>query len=358
MTAGWDKEYVANKHEYQKIFEKALTLNPYTDLGFLEKTICENTNRKYAVSVNSGTDALFFSLLALEIKPEDEVLVTDFSWISSASCVSMTNAIPVFCDINLDSYHMSLESIKRMVSPKTKAIVYPHLFGNMSDVQSILEFCAENNIVFIEDACQSIGSSYKGIKAGSIGRISALSFNANKNIAGIAGGGAVVTNDEKLAEKIKKIRVHGNGEMLGYNSKMLRINAEIINHRFKSIETWQTARRNIANFYTKSLKALDLPITIQSDSNANHNYHRYVIRCENKKIRNDLKELLKAEVNYDKPISDNVMYASIYHRKDNCVNSKIVADTILSLPLNHYTKLSEAEEVVFKILEYYDRCSS
>ena len=120
----------------------------------------------------------------------------------------MTGATPVFCDIDLKTYHMSIDSIKKMYSDKVKAIIYPHLFGNMSDTSTIKEFCKDKNIVFIEDACQSLGSSYNGVVAGSIGDISTLSFNANKVVAGISGGGAIITDGD--TEIFKKLRKHGN----------------------------------------------------------------------------------------------------------------------------------------------------
>ena len=197
---GWDREYLANKEAYLKIFDSAMQKEQEQNVEFLEKSLKEITGRKYAVACGNGTDALHFSLIGLGIKPGDEVLVTNFSWISSASCVSMVGATPVFCEINILNYHMDLDSIKRMYSPRVKAIVYPHLFGNMSETKEILDFCKEKEIAFIEDAAQSLGASLNDVKAGSIGDVSCLSFNANKVVAGIAGGGAVLTDDKNKAE--------------------------------------------------------------------------------------------------------------------------------------------------------------
>jgi len=129
---GWDKEYLLNKDEYTKLFDATMQREQETNIEFLEKSLSNLLNRK-VVAVANGTDALHFSLLSLGIGKGDEVLTTNFSWISTASCISMVGAIPVFCDIDLNTYHMSLDSIKRMWSPKVKAIIYPHLFGSMSD---------------------------------------------------------------------------------------------------------------------------------------------------------------------------------------------------------------------------------
>ena len=228
MTTGWTKEYQLNKSDYLQLFDDVMQREQETNIEFLEKSLSEKLGRKVVACAN-GTDALYFSLLSLGIGKGDEVLTTNFSWISTASVISMTGATPVFCDIDILTYHMSLDSIKRMYSNKVKAIIYPHLFGNMSDTSKIKEFCQEKNIYFIEDACQSLGSSYNNIKAGTIGDISTLSFNANKVISGIAGGGAIITDGD--TEIFKKLRKHGNHEILGYNSKMLLFKAEVINFR-------------------------------------------------------------------------------------------------------------------------------
>ena len=239
---------------------------------------------------------------------------------------------------------MTLESIKKMYSPKVKAIVYPHLFGNMSDTKDILDFCKEKNIAFIEDAAQSLGSSLNDTKAGSIGDISTFSFNSNKVISGISGGGAVLTDDKDKADLIRKLRRHGNNEVLGYNSKMLLFNARVIDFRLKKLKEWISKRQDIAKQYDKQLKDY---VDIQSTSNGlNHNYHKYVVRFQNKRIRDKIKEKLNAKIHYDKPLSENVMYKNINYRKEQTYNSKIVCDTILSLPLDPYMKQEEIEKVI------------
>ena len=345
---GWDREYLANKDEYLKIFDGAMQQEQEQNVEFLEKSLTKITGRKYAVACSNGTDALHFALISLGIKPGDEVLTTQFSWISTASCITMVGATPVFCEPNILTYHMDLDSIKRMYSEKTKAIVYPHLFGNMSDTKEILDFCKEKNIAFIEDACQALGASLNGINAGSIGDVSTLSFNANKVVAGIAGGGAILTDDEDKAELFKKLRRHGNNEVLGRNSKMLMLNACFINFRLKKIKEWQDKRQAIAKQYDEALKDY---VTIQPTTNGlNHNYHKYVIRLQNKKVRDLVKDKLNAKVHYDKPLSENLMYQNIKHRQDKTFISKIICDTILTLPIHPYMTQEEVNKIINAIL--------
>ena len=348
---GYKKEYLTNKQEYLKLFDDVMQQDQEQNVEFLEKSLTRITGRKYAVACSNGTDALHFALISLNLKPDDEVLTTNFSWISTASCISMVGATPVFCDINILNYHMSLDSIKRMYSDKTKAIVYPHLFGNMSDTKEIINFCKEKNIAFIEDACQALGASLNGIKAGSIGNVSTLSFNANKVVAGIAGGGAILTDDKDKAELFKKLRRHGNNEVLGYNSKMLLLNAKFIDYRLQRMKEWQSKRQAIAKRYDEQLQEY---VTIQQ-TNADHNYHKYVIRLQNKEVRDRLKEKLGAKVHYDKPLSENKMYEKIKHKKDSTFISKIVCDSILTLPIHAYMSPQEVDNIINTILIFLDQ---
>jgi len=345
---GWDREYLANKEEYLKIFDGAMQQEQEQNVEFLEKSLTKITGRKYAVACNSGTDALHFALISLGIDSRYDVLTTQFSWIATASCISMVGARPVFCEPNILTYHMDLDSIKRMWTPRVKAIVYPHLFGSMSDTKEILDFCKEKNIAFIEDAAQSLGASLNGVQAGSIGDVSCLSFNANKVVAGIAGGGAILTDDKDKAELFRKLRRHGNNEVLGRNSKMLMLNACFINFRLKKMNEWISKRQEIAKQYDEQLKDY---VTIQPTTNGlNHNYHKYVIRLQNKKVRDMVKDKLGAKVHYDKPLSENTMYKKIAHRKDKTFISKIICDTILTLPIHPYMKQEEIDEVINTIL--------
>jgi dTDP-4-amino-4,6-dideoxygalactose transaminase len=345
---GWDREYLENKEAYLDLFDKFMSQLNYENTEDFEKRFAERIGKKFAVSVANATDALHFSLLGNGIGPGDEVLVTDFSWISSAACVSMVGAIPVFCDIDLDSYHMSLDSIKRMYSNKVKAIVYPHLFGNMSDTTDIQKFCKEKNILFIEDAAQSFGSSLNNIPAGTIGDCSVYSFNSNKVVAGINGGGIFLTDDESVAKRVKLIRRHGKDQdfsMLGFNSRMYVLNAQIINLRLQNAERNQSRRQEIARKYNDTFANLPV-ITQRMSPGLNHNYHKYVIRFKDMHSRNRVKNALRASVHYEMPLSENSMYSGLAHRKDNCVNSIIAADTVLSLPVHAWMTEKETSNII------------
>ena len=338
---GWDKDYLQNKELYLNLFNEAVQKDNERNVEFLEKKISKYIGRKHGIAINSATDALYYSLKCYNIGSGDEVLVSDFSWISSASCIVMAGATPVFCDIDLNSYHMSLEEIKKKTTNKTKAIIYTHLFGNMTETKDIEMFCKENDIIFIEDAAQSLGSKYKERYAGSIGDISSFSFNHNKVISGISGGGMIFTDIDSTAEYLRKIRKHGKGkdyEMLGYNSKMFYMNAAYIEMRFDRINELQSRRIQVANKYHEELK--DLPVITQiANNDLVNNYHKYVVRFEDKETRDEVKNKLNAKIHYDSPISKNSMF-----NLTPCPNSQKASDTILSLPCHPYVTEEEINQ--------------
>ena len=358
---GWDRDYLQNRNDYITVFDQCMVKEHEGNVESLEKNMAIFSGRRHAIAVSSATDALYFSLVANNIGPGDEVLVTSFSWISSASVVSIVGATPVFCDIDYDTYHMNFESIERMTSNKTKAIIYPHLFGYMCDTSKIEQYCKEKNILFIEDSAQSLGSSLDGKKAGKIGDCSNYSFNSNKVIAGISGGGVFLTDDDEIAQKVIRLRRHGKGkddfEMLGINSKMFVPNAEIINLRLRKMGLWQQKRQEIARKYDKSFK--DFPLYIQKNARGlQHNYHKYVVRFEDKETREFAKQSLKRnginpQVHYDKVLSKNTLYQSHAYLSDDTPNAEMLQNQIMSLPIHPFLQEDEINKVIKSISDIF-----
>lgn len=353
---GWDRDYLENRDDYIALFDQMMVKEYEGSTENLEGWMQEYTGRKHCVAVSSATDALRFSLK--DIGPGDEVLVSDFSWISTSSCISMVGATPVFCDIDINSYHISFDSIKKMKSDKTKAIIYTHLFGNMTDTTEIEQWCKDNNIKFVEDAAQSIGSSLYNRKAGTIGDCSSYSFNANKVVGGISGGGMFMTDNDQEADYVRKIRRHGKDKdfsMLGYNSKLFVPNADIILYRLSKMQQWQERRNQIASIYEAELHE-DF-ITPSVTNGLDHNFHKYVIRFNSKQERKQLKDALKKQginlsIHYEKSLVDNSMYDNIFHRRDDCPNSDLASDTVLSLPIHAWLRDEEVMNLCNRILMY------
>lgn len=352
LKTGWSTEYKENREDYIQIMDDVFS-NEGENVEFLERQIEEVSDRKYAVATNSATDALYLSLLAYGIGPGDEVLVTNFSWISTSSCISMVGATPVFCDIDIDTYHISLESIKRMYSDKVKALIYTPLYGSMSDIAEILAFCKENNIIFVEDSAQAIGSSLNGVKAGSQGDCSSYSFNINKVVPGPAGGGSFMTDDIDIYHKVMKLRRHGKNkdfEMLGINSKPMPFNCAIISNRLSKMEQHQARRQEIAEIFNEEFE--DLPVVTQKNGNGlSHNYHKYVVRFEDKDSRKAAKDKLKyagipVDVHYERPLNTNSMYDNIYYRTDETVNAQLAANTVLTLPMHAWLTDEQIDQII------------
>lgn len=337
---GWDREYQNRKGEYDKVFERCMSSNHIEDVSF------PDFGRKYSIPIANATDGLHFSLKAYNIGPGDEVLVSDFSWISTSSCILMSGATPVFCDIDLDTYSLSLDSVKRMTSPKTKALIYTHLFGNMADVRPILDYCKENNIIFIEDAAQAFGSCYEWQQAGTIGDCSIFSFNSTKVIAGINGGGLFLTDDKDTANHVSKISRHGNNEILGYNSRMYLLNTEIIKLRLRYLNQYISSRQKVAKIYDEELRN----DVIVQDSHNGHTYHKYVIRFDHKDDRDRVWKQTGFKVHYPMTLSNSPIYKDVEYRKDNCINSDIAADTVMSLPIHPFLTDNEIDSVINHLL--------
>lgn len=356
----WDREYEINEGSYHTLFEKTMKKDYDGKVDFLEKNIEVFTGRYYAVGVANATDALYFALVANDIGYGDEVLVTNFSWISSATCITRAGATPVFCDIDLDTYHMSFDSIKRMVSKHTRALIYTHLFGSMSDTREIEEWCKEHDILFIEDAAQSLGSSLDGRKAGTIGDCSVYSFNSNKVVSGIAGGGMFMTNDKDMAEKVQSLRRHGKiGEEFvvqgSMNSKLYVPNAEVINLRLKSLTVWQLKRQEIAKKYDDAFKGLLITQQQKPRSTLQHNYHKYVVRFEDTETRQFVMQGIKQskkwspKIHYDMALTENKVWDGVEIRMDDTPNALHAARTIMSVPINPWLTDAEINTVIESI---------
>jgi dTDP-4-amino-4,6-dideoxygalactose transaminase len=218
----------------------------------------------------------------------------------------------------------------------------------MTDTGALQAFCKERNILFIEDAAQALGSSLDGIHAGTIGDCSVFSFNSNKVIAGINGGGVVLTDDDDIAKRVKMIRRHGKDktfDTLGYNSRMYVLNARIIEQRMKSMEQNQTKRQSIAHQYNSAFANLPV-ITPKVTNGLDNNYHKYVIRFEDKDTRKRVKNALNASIHYETPLSANNMYNSATMRSDNCTASKAASNTVLSLPIHAWLTDNEIKTII------------
>ena len=220
----------------------------------LEERIAAASDCKFAIGVSSGTDAILNGLMSLDIGPGDEVITTPFTFFATVGCIVRTGARPVFVDIDPRTYNIDPALVEQAVTEKTKAIVPVHLFGQMADMDPIVEIAGRHNLAVIEDAAQSITSTYKGRKAGSIGTLGCFSFFPSKNLGGAGDGGMIVTNNQQLHDRIKIMRNHGSNpkyyhKFVGGNFRLDPIQAAVLLVKLSHLDSWSEARRRNAAFY-------------------------------------------------------------------------------------------------------------
>ena len=351
-TLDLKEQYKNLKPEIDKAIQEVFTETNFIlgkQVGELERRIASLCNVKFGIGVANGTDALFLALKGLGIRQGDEVITTPFTFFATAETIANCGATPVFVDIEQDTFNIDVALIKKHITKKTKAILPVHLFGHSADMDPIMAIAKEHNLFVVEDCAQAIGATYKGKPVGSFGDAGCFSFYPTKNLGGYGDGGMVVTNNEKLYDTIKSLRVHGSGskryyhDMLGFNSRLDTLQAAILLVKLNYLNEWTESRRKVAAFYNEKLSGLPI-ILPHEKSYARHVYHQYTIRV---KDRERMMEQLKG-----KGVGAMTYYPLSLHKQkvfqslglaisnDCLVSSKCEAE-VLSLPV--YPELSTAQ---------------
>jgi len=331
----------------------------------LEEDIAKFVGVKYAIGVASGTDALLISLMAIGVKPGDEVITTPFTFFATAGSIARLYAKPVFVDIDPKTYNIDpnkLEDLlKKSYNPKMKAIIPVHLYGQCTDMDPILELAEKYNLRVIGDAAQSLGGTYKGKQSGSMGDTGCFSFFPTKNLGAYGDGGMVVTNDDELAEKIRLLRVHGSKpkyyhSVVGLNSRLDEIQAAILNVKFKYLPKWIKQKREKAALYNKLFheKLPDGVVTPFEAPYNYHTYHQYTIRVKDK--RDELRDYLKEQgigtsVYYPLSLHLQKCFENLGYKEGDFPESEKASKEVLSLPMYPEIKKSDVREIVEKINE-------
>ena len=326
---------------------------PY--LKELEQKIADLSDCKYAVGVSSGTDALLCSLMALDIGPGDEVITTPFTFFATAGSIRRVGATPVFVDIDPSTFNMNPELIRDAITPRTKAIMPVHLFGQVCNMDPILALAEEFNLKVIEDAAQSISATYRGRKAGSMGTCGCFSFFPSKNLGGAGDGGMIVTNDAALYERMVLLRGHGARPkyyhaLVGGNFRLDALQAAILLVKLPHLDAWSDARRRNAESYNKSFK--DLPIQIPSIARECVSiYNQYTIRVPQRdSVISSMKQAqVETEIYYPLPLHLQQCFVDLGYASGSFPEAEAAAREVLSLPC--YPELpSEARDYVAESL--------
>lgn len=340
----------------QVIQSQAFILGP--SVKQLEERIAAYCQTQFAIGVSSGTDALLVALMALDVGPGDEVITSPYSFFATAGAVVRVGATPVFVDIDPATYNMDPGKTKAAITPKTKAILPVHLYGQCADMEPILKIAAQHRLKIIEDAAQAIGAEYPfGRRAGGLGDVGCFSFFPSKNLGAFGDGGVVTTNDPDLAEKIRILRVHGSNPkyyhpLIGGNFRLDTLQAAVLNVKMKYLDGWtkrrqENAKRYAEQFWQSGLIEkgfVRLPDVVYPNERQGHIYNQFVIRVRD---RDNLREHLKnqritTEVYYPVPFHLQDCFRYLGYEKGDFPLSEQAADETLALPI--YPELSERQQ--------------
>lgn len=340
------------------------------DVQKLEAECARRSGTKHGVGCASGSDALLLSLMALDIKPGDEVICPSFTFFATASPVSRLGATPVFVDIDPVTFNIDPAALEAAITPNTKAVIPVHLFGQCADMPRIMEICNRTGLAVIEDAAQAIGANIEGRPAGSWGQVGCISFYPTKNLGGFGDGGMLITNDADFEDRLRLFAGHGmrpryHHQVIGINSRLDTIQAATLNVKMKHLESANIARQQNAQLYAALFDDAGLEADIvlpQAIYGTGHVWNQYTVRVKNGQ-RDSLKEFLAernigAEIYYPIPVHAQECYQSRPNIAMDLTETNRAADEVLSLPIFPELEEAEIQAVVAGVSSFYSMTQS
>lgn len=353
-------QYAKIQNEIDKVILESIRSANFINgpaVAEFSKSLSDYLGGAYVIPCANGTDALQIAMMALDLKPGDEVIVPAFTYVATAEVIGLLNLKPVMIDVDPHHFNITRDNIKNAINSRTKAIVPVHLFGQCADMEPILELAKEYNLFVIEDSAQAIGAVYTfkdgtQKKAGTMGDIGCTSFFPSKNLGCYGDGGAIYTNNPILAEKIKIISNHGQvkkyvHKYIGVNSRLDTIQAAILNIKLKYLDNYSKTRRNSADRYDRLLACISELVTPFRLNNSTHVFHQYTIQVKNTK-RDALKDYLEkvgipSMIYYPVPLNEQEAFKSIGSVVGSLMTTKKLCMSVLSLPM--HTELTEDQQV-------------
>jgi dTDP-4-amino-4,6-dideoxygalactose transaminase len=328
-----------------------------------EEHFAEYCSVKHAIGLDSGTAALHLALLALGVGAGDEVITTTHTFIATSEAIVLTGARPVLVDIDPRTYNIDANKIQAAITPRTKAIIPVHLYGQPAEMDAILEIADAHHIPVIEDAAQAHGSDYRGRRIGSLGTMACFSFYPGKNLGAYGDAGALVTNDDELAHKIRMLRDHGRTtkyehEVTGFGYRLDGIQGAVLDVKLKYLPEWTDKRRAHADYYTELLANVDDSIvTPYEPAHLKAVYHLYVIRTRKRdQLLQYLKEHnIEAGIHYPVPLHVQPVYKNLGYKRGDFPATEQAAQEILSLPIYPELTHAQMERVVETMREFYKK---
>ena len=346
-------EYSKLKEEFNIKINEVLSSGTFiigNEVQNFESEFSRYIGTKYGLGVNSGSDALFMAIKSLDISEGHEVITVSHTFISTVDAISRNKAIPVFVDVDPDTFCIDVSQIESKITDKTRAIIVVHLYGHPADMDPILKIAKKYDLYVIEDCSQAHGAKYKGKMVGSLGNISCFSFYPVKNLGAYGDSGFIALNDEFLFEKLEMMHNYGqskknHSDFIGLNSRLDEIQAAILNIKLEYLDNWNNERKKLANIYNKLLDN-SLYLIPNVKEYADHVYHLYVIRSDKRDVIKDylMENNIQSLIHYPIPVHKQKAYSYLGLNNDLLVTEKI-CDEILSLPINPWLKSHEIEMI-------------
>lgn len=353
-------QYQLYKTEIDEAVQAVLDKSNYImgeEISWLETSLQEFTGAKHAITCSSGTDALLLAMMALDIQPDDEIITTPFTFIATAETIAFLGAKPVFVDIDEKTYNVDPSKIEVAITSKTKAIIPVSLYGQPADMDAIQAIADKNNLKVIIDGAQSFGSTFNGKTDSNLGDISTTSFFPAKPLGCFGDGGAVFTNDDMLAEKIKSLRVHGQSKRyhhkyIGMGGRLDTIQAAVLNVKLSHYSRDLALRQEVARKYTDALKDKNVVLPYV-DTNITSAWAQYSIRVKNRDdVQANLKEKgIPTAVHYPMPLHLQECFLYLGYEKGSFPKAEEVSNEILSLPMNPYISDEEIEFIKSNLVD-------
>jgi UDP-2-acetamido-2-deoxy-ribo-hexuluronate aminotransferase len=336
------------------------------DVLKFEKNLQNYLDVKHVISCANGTDALQVAMMALDLKPGDEVITANFTYVATAEVIALLKLKPVLVDVDSDNFNIVAENIEKAITPKTKAIVPVHLFGQCAPMEAIMKIAKAHNLFVIEDTAQAIGGDYifsdgKIQKAGTIGTIGCTSFFPSKNLGCFGDGGAIFTNDNELALKIRMIANHGQSvryyhDIVGVNSRLDTIQAAVLNVKLNYLDDFIDARISAANFYDRELKDCHQLVLPKREKYSGHVFHQYTLKLkgiDRSKFQTYLtNHEIPSMIYYPVPLSLQKAYADSNVSMDIFPTTEILCNQVISLPMHTELDNEQLDYIVKTIKNY------
>lgn len=350
----------------QKVIETSTFINGPQVKEFAAN-LAAYSGSKHVITCGNGTDALQIALMSLGLKPGDEVIVPAFTYVASAEVIGLLGLVPVMVDVDYHTFNITISNIEKALSPKTKAIIPVHLFGQSCDMEPVMEFAEKHGLYVIEDNAQALGAQYTfsdGQKkhTGTIGHIGCTSFFPSKNLGCYGDGGAIFTDDDTLAERLRMIANHGqqvkyHHKVIGCNSRLDTLQAVILLVKLKHLDEYCQARNKAARYYTSHLEELKDIVVPQELSKSTHVYHQYTLKVLNGK-RDALKQYLAAAgipsmVYYPLPLQQQEAFQDITRAAETLSVAEELAFSVLSIPIHTELTFEQQDLVIERIKDFF-----